>query len=106
MKLVINNLLEGELYYDFFDPNTMEFVKRRRIERYDEEKWKDGTVYEFNTLKEMADFIESCDIDFTDDYEKSFSKWSWEEIDIEYRIDTSEDNLMILIISSHREWIG
>lgn len=105
MKLVINNLLEDGLYYDFFDPNTREFVKRRRIERYDEEKWKDGTVYEFNTLKEMADFIESCDIDFTEDYEKRFSDLGWEEIDIGYHIDTSEDNLMVLVISSHNEWM-
>lgn len=104
MKLVINNLLEGGLYYDFYDPNAKDVVKRRRIERYDEEKWKDGSVYEFNTLSEMADFIESCDIGFTEDYGKRFSDWDWEEIDIDYYIDTSEDNLMILLISSHNEW--
>ncbi len=104
MKLVIENVLEDELYYDFYDPNTKEFVKKRRIESYDEKKWKDGSVYEFNTLKEMADFIDSCDIDFTEEYAKRFGNWSWEEIDIEYYIDKSEDNLMILLISSHDEW--
>lgn len=107
MKLVIKNELEhGGLYHDFYDPNTGKFVKKRRIEPYDEEKWKDGSVYEFNTLKEMCDFIDSCDIDFTEDYEEyeHFNSWYWEEIDIDYYIDKSEDNLMILLISSHAEF--
>lgn len=105
MKLIIRNLLEDGLYSDVYDENTKELVKKRRIERYDEEKWKDGSVYEFNTLKEMGEFIESCDINFTKEYEdRKFGEWSWEEIDIDYYIDPSEDNLMILMISSHCEW--
>lgn len=98
----------GGLYYDLYDPNTEKFVKSRRIKPYDEKKWKDGSIYEFNTLKEIGDFIDSCDIDFTEEYEEyeDFSSWYWEEIDIEYHIDKSEDNLMVLLISSHSEIRG
>lgn len=106
MKLIIKNCLEEDgLYYDFYDSNIEEFVKKRRIKSYDEEKWKNGSVYDFKTLKEMGKFIKTCDIDFTEEYAKNnFSRWFWEEIDIEYHIDDSEDNLIILSISSHEDF--
>ena len=102
IKLIINNRLEGDLYFDQFDFNLKKFVQIRKIESYDEKKWKDGSVYEFNTLKEIKEFIDSCDIDFTDEYVKEFNDYSWDEIDIHYSIDPSEDNLMRLYIESHK----
>ena len=105
IKLIINNRLEGDLYYDQFDFNLKKFVKICKIESYDEKKWNDGSVHEFNTLKEIKEFIDSCDIDFTDEYVKNFDDYSWDEIDIHYSIDSSEDNLMRLYIESHKECI-
>lgn len=102
IKLIINNQLEDELYSAKYDPNTKKSVEIRRIKPYDESKWKDLSVYEFNTLKEMKEFIDSCDIDFTDEYVKEFNDYSWDEIDIHYSIDPSEDNLMRLYIESHK----
>ena len=104
IKLIINNNLEDEKYYEKYDFNLKKFVQIRRIEPYDEKKWKNGSVREFNTLKEMREFIDSCDIDFTEKYAENFSNYDWEEIDINYYIDPSEDNLMKLYIGSHREW--
>ena len=105
LKLVIKNELENGLYYERYNPETNEFVSARRIEQYDENKWKNGSIYEFNTLKEMCEFIDTCDIDFTSEYANyEFSEWSWEEIDIDYYIDPSKDNLMIMIISSYHEF--
>ena len=104
IKLIINNQLEDELCSAQYDPNTKKSVEIRRIKPYDERKWKDQSVYEFNTLKEMKEFIDSCDIDFTDEYAARFCCWDWEEIDIDYYIDPSEDNLIILRIGSHSEW--
>ena len=103
IKLIINNRLEDDLYYDQFDPNLKKFVQNRKIKSYDEKKWKDGSVYEFNSLKEIQEFIDSCDINFTDEYAKNFNDYNWEEIDINYFIDPSEDNLMRLFIESHKE---
>ena len=105
LKLVIENQLEEELYTQDYDPTINDYVRGiRRIEPYDEEKWKNGTVYEFDTLKEMFEFIDSCDIDFTKEYAESFGQWSWEEIDIDYYICPTEYNLMLLRIGSHPEW--
>lgn len=108
MKLIIKNSLEGsDLYYKFFDTSTGEFVKKRKINQYDEKKWKNGSVYEFNTLKEMGDFINSCDIEYTEEYvDYEFSDCMYEYIDIDYYIDKSEDNLMVLSISSQLECRG
>lgn len=104
IKLVIENYLEECLYGKVYDHNLKNHVEIRRIEPYDEEKWKNGSVYEFNTLKEVHEFIDSCDIDFTEEYADRFNSYDWEEIDIDYRIDPSEDNLMVLFIGSHQEW--
>ena len=105
IKLIINNRLESDLYYDRFDPISKKFVQTRKIKSYDEKKWKDGSVYEFNTLKEIREFVDSCDIDFTDEYMENFGGYTWEEIDRNYFIDPSEDNLMRLFIESHTECI-
>lgn len=106
IKLIIKNDLEDGLYVNVRElPGKMVVNRMRRIKPYDEEKWKDGSVYEFNTLKEVREFIDSCDIDFTDEYaERSFSQWSWEEIDIDYEIGKEEDNLIYLYIGTHDEW--
>lgn len=74
------------------------------IKPYDMEKWKDGKLYEFKTLKEVKNFIDSCDIQFTDECVNSFSEWGWQELDMDYYIDDSEENLIIFSISTHQEW--
>lgn len=105
IKLIIENHLEDSLYYNKYVPDLGERIQQRRIKPYDEDRWKNNSVYEFNTLKEMKDFIDSCDIDFTDEYaDVKFNCWYWEEIDIDYYISDEEDNLMILYIGSHEEW--
>ena len=105
IKLIIKNYLENDLYYNEYDRDSKELVQKRRIKQYDEDKWKNDSVYEFDTLKEMKDFIDSCDIDFTDEYaDLKFDRWSWEKIDIDYYIGDKEDNLMFLSIGSHSEW--
>lgn len=76
------------------------------LKPYDEEKYKDGKVYDFNTLRDLNAFYEQAidDIDYKDDYIESFSEWSWQEVDHELKISDEEDNLMILSISAHDEW--
>lgn len=104
IKLIIENELECDLYFDHYNPDTKETKKIRRVKHYDENKWNDGHTYEFNTLKEVINFIDTCDIDFTDEYGERFCEWDWEEIDIDYYIDSKEDNLIIMLIASHNEW--
>ncbi len=106
IKLKIKNIFEeiGTLYNDVYSTETKNFVMIRRIEEYDETKWKNNAIYEFNTLKELKHFIDTCEIDFTEEYAERFDEWSWEEIDRDLYIDDSEDNLMIFVISAHDEW--
>ena len=74
------------------------------VKPYNEEKWKDGRIYEFETLREVLNFTESCDIDFTDEVKNAMCRWTWYELDFEYSIDASEENLMIFDISMHEEY--
>lgn len=76
------------------------------LKPYNEEKYKHGRVYEFNTLKEIKKFVDSADdeIDYTSEHSETFGQWDWQEIDIDLDIDDSEDNLMVLTISAHDEW--
>lgn len=103
IKLEIRNYLEDCMFEEIMNPDETT-SKRRVLEPYDEEKWKNGRIYEFNTLKEVREFTDSCDIDFTDEYSASFCQWSWEEIDLETYISKDEDNLLIFEINSHEEW--
>ena len=110
IKLIVKNRLEDELYIDVYKipgdvGKEMNEYRIRRIKPYDEEKWKDGSIHEFNTLKEVADFYDSCDIDFTEEYADSyFDELHWEEIDIDYVISKEEDNLVELYIDTHDEF--
>ena len=76
------------------------------LKPYDEEKYKDGRMYEFNTLKDLNTFYEQAqkDIDWKEDHARTFGEWSWQELDFDLYIDDSEDNLMVLSISAHDEW--
>lgn len=76
------------------------------IKPYDIEKYKDGMIYEFKTLKDVYEFVEKCseEIEFTEEFTERFNCWDWTELDIEYVIDSSEDNCMILTISMHQEY--
>lgn len=74
------------------------------IEPYDEEKWKDGKTYEFDTLREIIRFCNTCDIRFKDEFVKSFNDWIWSELNMETCIDDSEDNLVIFEIFMYEEW--
>lgn len=75
-----------------------------QVKPYDMDKWKDGRIYEFETLKDVKEFIDSCDIEFTDEVEEGFCDWSWMGMVFGNYIDPSEDNLMIFEISCHPEW--
>lgn len=90
IKLRIENYLEDRENYDY---NGVE-----KFNDWDREKWRNGKIYEFNTLKEIKDFCDSCDIDFTEEYAKNFGSWEWEEINTEYDIDPNDDNMMIFAI--------
>lgn len=105
IKLKIKNWFEecNSVNIQEFSLETKEFVTIRRIEKYDKEKWKNEAIYEFNTLKELQNFIDTCDICFTEKYAERFGLWDWEEIDLNLYIDNSEDNLMVFDISSHQE---
>lgn len=76
------------------------------LKPYDEEKYKDGRMYEFNTLKDLNTFYKQAqeDIDWTADHARTFGQWDWQELDFDLDIDDSEDNLMVLSISAHDEW--
>ena len=74
------------------------------VKPYDMSKWKDGKIYEFNTLREANEFIESCDLEFTDKSEESYTRYDWYELIIKPYVDPSEDNLIILYISYDREY--
>ena len=76
------------------------------LKPYDEEKYKDGRMYEFNTLKDLNAFYKQAkeDIDWREDHACTFGQWSWQELDFDLYIDDSEDNLMVLSISAHDEW--
>lgn len=74
------------------------------IEPYDEEKWKDGKTYEFDTLREVKDFCDSCDIQFKDEVAKHFNAWNWCVLSERIYIDGSEDNLIVFEIFMYEEW--
>ena len=114
VKLRIENLFQRNLTkwledykrdiecgYHHGDPGNIYYLRP-----YDEEKYRDGRVVEFNSLKELKFFYEEArnDIRYTDEHEASFNEWSWQVIDLDLSIDESEDNLMILGISAHDEW--
>lgn len=105
IKLIIrNDLYNYETKHVLEDGKWIE-KEIRVVRSYDEEKWKDGRIYEFNTLKEVQEFINTCDIWFTDEKIDTFNCWTWEEIDKEIWIETCEDNLIVFCISSHEEII-
>ncbi len=96
IKLVVVNWLEKDLYYE---PNPAE--RSRRIKPYDEEKFKNRSVYYFNSLKDVGDFVKSCNIEFTEEYRKrNFTAWEWEEIYVRYLIDQTEDNTLVFEIGT------
>lgn len=88
---------EGPLYYvNDYEPDF--------IAPYDEEKWKDEKTYEFETLKDLHYFCETCDIKFADRVHKLENEWNWYELSFDIYIDESEDNLMIFDISMCENW--
>lgn len=97
IDLVINNTLINDLMY-----HNRGHIKT--FKPYDKEKWADGKRYKFDTLKEVKEFIDTCDIDFSEEYKKRFSQWGWWEIDRDLDILTSEDNLIQFHIGAHEEW--
>ena len=97
---VIGTLPNGENIY-----MNHNFEGADMIKAYDQEKWRDGKEYEFNTLKELKEFTDTCEIDFKEEVEERFCNWDWMEIDKNLLIDVSEDNKMRFIISCHEEWI-
>lgn len=76
------------------------------LKEYDKEKWRNGRIYEFNTLKEIKEFYNEAEeeIDYTKEHSDTFSEWTWQVIDITLDIDTSEDNFMVLRIDAYDEW--
>lgn len=76
------------------------------LKDYDKDKWKHGRIYEFNNLKELKEFTDAAsdEIEYTDEHYDSFNDWSWQGIDFDLDIDTSEDNLMVLYIDAVDEW--
>lgn len=73
------------------------------IMEYDAEKWKDGKVYEFETLKEVSEFCSSCDIYFTDSFEDQvFDENDYWVLSKNYYIDDSEDNILIFEIRMYQ----
>lgn len=73
------------------------------VKPYDMEKWKNGKIYEFNTLREVNEFIDSCNLEFTEESIESYTCCDWYNIKIYYRIDQYEDNLINLFITYERE---
>ena len=94
-------LREDVEYGGHIDP-TNPFI----LKPYDKEKFKDGRVVEFENLKDAEAFRKDAanNIEYTEEYAKTFSQWDWQEIDIDLRIVDSEDNTMLLVISAHDEW--
>lgn len=75
------------------------------LKEYDKNTWNDGKEYKFNSLKELQEFVDSLDLEWTDKFDINCNgRWSWYEIDKKLHIDTEEDNLMIIHISYHEEW--
>lgn len=74
------------------------------LKPYDEEKWKDGKTYEFETLKDLVHFCDSCEIEFTDDILNAATDWNWDVLEKKFHIDDSEDNLVIFEIFMYEEW--
>ena len=76
------------------------------LKTYDEDKFKDGKIVYFNSLKEVVAFIKEAHdtINYTPEKYDTFSDYDWQVIDIVLRIDDSEDNLMLLYINAHDEW--
>ena len=93
-------LKEEATYGGYYYPANPYYLKP-----YDEDKFRNERVYEFNTLKEIENFrLEASNsISWTEEVCKRFSNWERLKFDIELRIDNSEDNLMIIHISAHAE---
>lgn len=113
VKLRIKNEFQGfseevlaELKEDAGHGCCSDAINPYNLKPYDEEKYKDGRMYEFNTLKDLNTFYKQAmeDIDWTEDHARTFGAWSWQELDLDLDIDDSEDNLMVLFISAHDEW--
>lgn len=105
IKLRIDNYLENR-NWDHNKGINSDFQRYslEEIIDIDLEKIKNGRIYEFNNLKEVKEFIDSCEIDFTEEYEKHFDEWEWEEIDLTLDISDEEDNLLIYEIEAHTEF--
>lgn len=113
VKLRIENRFQGfseevlaELKEDAGYGCSGRAINPYNLKPYDEEKYKDGRTYEFNTLKDLNAFYKQAqeDIDWMEDWKQTFGTWSWQELDLDLDIDDSEDNLMVLSISAHDEW--
>nr|DAL27850.1 MAG TPA_asm: hypothetical protein [Caudoviricetes sp.] len=104
VKLEIQNCINGDIKHLEKTDKTIYWLICE-LKGYDEEKWKHGKTYEFETLKELQVFVDSCDIDFTDESKDSFSGFYWYEIVKRLYIDTIfEDNTMILSLGISRKY--
>jgi hypothetical protein len=82
-----------------------EHLNPELIKPYDKSKWADGLEFEFSTLFDIACFINTCDIDFTDEAKSTFNDYSWEVLDKTHFIADDEENTIIFEIGAHPEWI-
>lgn len=72
------------------------------IKPYDIDKWGDGKIHMFNTINELAGFIESCVIEFTDESEETYHQCDGYYISKTYRLNPNEENSIIFSISAER----
>lgn len=108
ITLKIKNWFQKDPSYEetsYVRPYIIKEGETDYIEPYDEEKWKDGKTYEFNTLREIVNFCESCDIRFKDEIVKTFNNRCWCDLYKRFCIDDLEDNLVIFEIFMREEWI-
>lgn len=99
ITLVISNGL-ADSYGNYMDPS----IDITEIVDYDLEAYRNGRVYHFWSLRDVAKFIDNHPIKFTEKYEEKFTYFSWDELDLNLDIDIHKRNTLIYSMSIHPEW--
>jgi len=89
---IVNEIQRGTCYFD-----------ASYIAPYDEKKWADNRIYKFRTLKEIVEFMDTCNIEFNARAKSSFTMFEWGSVNKHWYIDRRHNNQIVLYISAELE---
>lgn len=117
IKVIIDNMFarEEKDFYKNHDPNDESYLDTLKEEMFynlkphNKEKIADGKIYEFENLKSVLKFVDevSNELHWTKEFtsdDSKFNEWNWFNIEVEYSIESSEDNLIALHICGYEDY--